>query len=161
MKKKLLVLFIICTMGVKAQELNRETLSSQGTYVELASGYSVSQSIGQSSVIGSNNLDSVFLNQGFQFPFLFKNYTSYNPNEISMLAYPNPFVKELNFRFKGTIDESVILTVYDLLGRIIHQSTNKVIDNHFLINLDHLASTNYFCVLKTFNYSEMVQIIKQ
>ena len=160
MNKKFLVLFLICSLAAKAQDLNRQTLSSQGTYTELASGYSISQSIGQLSVIGSNNSDSFFLNQGFQFPFLLKDYKAYNPNEISIVVYPNPFVSELNFQFKGAIDDSVELTIYDLLGRIIHNSQNKVIDNHFTINLENLASSKYFAILKAANYSEMVQIIK-
>ena len=63
--KLIYITFLLATTTASAQ-LHHQMLSSQGATIKFSNGITVTQTIGQQSVIGNYNNQHVKLGQGFQ-----------------------------------------------------------------------------------------------
>ncbi len=109
--------------------------TSKGTYV-------VSQSIGQSSVIGTSTSNGYYLRQGFQQPHKRIKVTKSTYSSLKAIVYPNPFDYNIQISFNESISEDITIDVYDISGKLVyskHFSPSKKIR----INLENLSSGSY------------------
>ncbi len=147
--------------GLQAQDLHHQALSAQGNSVVLPNGMYVSQTIGQQSVVGNQEVAGKMVGQGFQ-QALWDNYIKMNAqNSMTTITYPNPFVETVHFQFSQPLDGLITIAVFDIRGRLIFQD-EQIAENQLLtLNLEHLPASNYLVQLTASDYSYYSQIIKK
>lgn len=154
--KYLLLLFSVSFYG---QVLHHQMISSQGATKKLSNGYTISQTIGQQSAIGNSNKDAVVI-QGFQ-QSLWSSYIASNEKtEIVVLTYPNPFTDLLHFQFSNPIKDEVVVYVFDVSGRLVHQEKGKLENAILTINLLKLPRSEYLVQLRSMTMTYYTKIIK-
>jgi hypothetical protein len=159
--KKLLLLFLV-TFTVNAQDmLHHQMLSAQGTSKALSNGIYVSQTVGQQSVIGNYTRQGKTYGQGFQQSVWSKYIGSNASNAITTVAYPNPFVSNINFQFSQPIKELITISVFDIRGRLIFTQQKSAIGNTLTIDCPQMADSNYLVRLSSPNYTYYTQIFKK
>jgi hypothetical protein len=135
-------------------------LSAQGNSKTLGNGMFVSQTIGQQSVIG-NHKSGITISQGFQQSHWNKYLQANFENQITITTYPNPFISTVNFLFSKSIKEFILITVFDINGRLIFKEEKKTINSIITIELPQLKSGNYLVRLTTSENVYYSQIIKK
>ena len=102
----------------------------------------ISQSIGQSGVIGTSQKNGFSLRQGYQQPpqALKKDF---NYSRLSASVYPNPFKEVINIVFNETIDSDIQISLYDILGKRLYLKTFKALQRLEISTLPNSNGT-YF-----------------
>jgi hypothetical protein len=72
-----------------------------------------------------------------------------NPARKNIFTYPNPVSDVLNIRLANTIEENVMIEIYDLSGRLVVSGRKQISDSVVSINIESLNSGMYFCKLNT------------
>ncbi|APY07597.1 hypothetical protein BWZ20_04470 [Winogradskyella sp. J14-2] len=95
--------------------------SGSSQTLQTANGtYKVSQSIGQSSVIGTYYNNGYYLRQGYQQPIsklkALKNLTL----ELRAKVYPNPFSQMLFISFSDFVQRDISIRIFDIKSRVIY-----------------------------------------
>lgn len=153
----ILALFLFTT-SVYAQ-LHHQSIGALGSS-QVKSNYSISQSVGQSSVIGSSELSSISVVQGYQHP-MFNTYTVQSiSNSERIKFYPNPFSTQLNFEFQSEYDP-IQITIIDILGRNVLTTTIKTSNKSILLELPFLSDSEYIISLIGQNLNFQTKIIKK
>jgi hypothetical protein len=135
-------------------------ISSQGISTKTANGVFFSQSIGQQSVIGGFKC-GYYISQGFQQRHWKELMNNNSLMIISTMIYPNPFNSIINFKFSKPILKPIEISIFDVSGRLVYNSTNSITNNLLVLDLQNLAQGTYFVNLKSLNYFHYSQIIKQ
>jgi hypothetical protein len=126
----------------QSSSLKSSTISSTGTNIsKTTTDLFIQQSIGQSSVIGSFKSEKMYFSQGF-LTGISKNKSSSNKS-ISVLAFPNSFVNEINFRFFPEYNKEVAMSIFDMSGKIVYKNKITPINSAVEINLEKLSSGLY------------------
>jgi hypothetical protein len=155
--KYLLLLFTVPFYG---QVLHHQMFSSQGTTTEIADGYTISQTIGQQSLIGNSNKDPVVI-QGFQ-QSAWSSYIAANEKtEITVLTYPNPFSDLINFQFLKPIEEEISIYIFDITGRLVNKQKGSLINSVLTIQLFNLPKSEYLVQLSSNSITYYTKIIKK
>ena len=106
-----------------AQNIQRNSLGISGDATKVTVGentYYVSQSIGQSSVIGTFTNNSNTILQGFQQPPIqIKNNLNKN-NSLNVVVYPNPINTYVTILFNELSNTVVNTVLYDVTGREVY-----------------------------------------
>ncbi|GGD26109.1 T9SS type A sorting domain-containing protein [Hyunsoonleella pacifica] len=116
---------------------------SSKTFQTSKGKYTISQSIGQASVIGTASTSGYYLRQGFQQPhskIVIK--TSKESSSLKALVFPNPFEERVTISFKETIKTKVIVEIHDVSGKLVYKSQflpSKTIQ----LNLNSLSTGSY------------------
>ncbi|MFT5252582.1 MAG: hypothetical protein ACI87N_001596 [Flavobacteriales bacterium] len=156
-------IFIFFSYSFYGQVLHHQMLSSQGASHELSSGITVTQTIGQQSLIGNSSTDFVVM-QGFQQSLWGKYIASTTIEDLSGIkttTYPNPFTETVNFQFSESVADVVTISVFDIVGRLVYQQDKTPINNILTINLAMLSGTKYLVQLQTLKLTYYTQIIKK
>ncbi len=102
----------------------RSNLGSAGSSktIETSKGsYNVSQSIGQSSVIGTHSNNGYYLRQGYQQPMTNKIVVDKEVDRnLKAKVYPNPFINVVVISFSDTMFKDITVMVFDINGKTIH-----------------------------------------
>jgi hypothetical protein len=102
------------------QSVVRSNVGSGGSsqlIITNKSSYFISQSIGQSSVIGTSRV----IRQGFQQPpTLFIIEQSGSKNEYLASVYPNPFSHAISVAFEKEVTKDITISIHDINGRMVH-----------------------------------------
>ncbi len=98
-------------LGSSGSSLNVET--SKGTF-------NVSQSIGQSSVIGTHSSNGYYLRQGYQQPMTDKIVIKDVDYKLKAKVYPNPFINAVVITFSDTILKDITVMIFNMNGKTIH-----------------------------------------
>ena len=132
---KIIVLFFFCGL-MYGQKLHHQMLSIQGINAKLKNGMLVHQSVGQQSTTGNYNSSKVIVVQGYIQSMV--SVTKTNPviNAITAVVYPNPFTDVLNFRFSAPIEGNVLVSIFDVRGRLVYHKETKPISNVVTISED-------------------------
>lgn len=161
------VLFGLCLiLGVaisSAQKLKRSTLSNAGLSIKLPESkgsYTIQQSIGQGSVIGTTQTKGIELRQGFIQSPLTVSETIVAVSDLDALVHPNPFVSELNIKFNEEIDELVFISIYDMMGRLVFTEEQDP-RQELTIDLKKLSSAVYVLRIASGDKQFKVNIIKK
>ncbi|WP_103069551.1 T9SS type A sorting domain-containing protein [Aquimarina sediminis] len=131
MKKKVLCFLLFCaiflissiTFSQNANKiLFRSTLSrlsglQSKTISENNKKYTVIQSVGQSSIIGTFSKNKIIVRQGFLQPLTAIEY-HLKTNKLKYCVYPNPFIRNLNIVFKEEIKTNILVKIFDLSGKL-------------------------------------------
>ncbi|MBL0683538.1 T9SS type A sorting domain-containing protein [Aquimarina mytili] len=126
-----------------------------------AGNYSISQSIGQSSVIGTYSKNGYTLRQGFQQPFISaKIITTPNESSLNAILYPNPFQQSINISFDQPITNQIDIVLFDIMGRTI-RSQKKSATQLLTISLDDISKGAYFLSVSSGNKKFTAKLIKE
>jgi hypothetical protein len=160
---KTMYFFILLSfLRLDAQVLHHQMLSVQGASVVLSSGMVITQTVGQSSIIGGL-LGGYAGGQGFQQQFSAKASSSINVPAITNLnVYPNPFYTSLTVVVPASLDGAVLpVNLFDLRGRLLYTRNHLVENQAITLELSTLPNAIYLLTIhtKTINYS--TKIIKQ
>lgn len=126
----------------------RSTLGMAGSSTELTSNsraYFISQSIGQSSIIGTGIKNGRVVRQGFQQPLYQIRQGIQSIGKLNATIYPNPSQRWLNILFAEELSTEISLALYDNMGRLIIEETY---DATALIQLDIANVNNGIYMLK-------------
>lgn len=156
-KKIALLLFGISVSG---QELHHQMVASQGHHVVLESGIAVRQSIGQQSITGTYNTSELRVEQGFQQSNLKINTNATHENDIKITVYPNPFNDRINFQFSKPVNETVSVTFFDVLGRIVFTNETALTENTLTLSNLNFADGEYIVKVATKNYYYTINLLK-
>ena len=152
-----LTLFL-CSTSIYAQ-LHHQTIGALGGS-QTKSNYYVSHSVGQSSVVGTSQLNSTLISQGYQ-QLIFNEYIlepAFNLHEVKF--YPNPFSTHLTFEL--SLDyENIQITIIDINGRIVFRNTKSSANQSFVLNIPFLSDSEYIITLTALNFYYQTKIIKK
>ena len=101
----------------------RSTVGSAGSInnIKTALGtFNVSQSIGQSGVIGTGSNNNYYMLQGYQQPIFALNEPISRNKNLNATIFPNPFNSSLYIRFTSIINDDVHVKLYDVHGKIMY-----------------------------------------
>ncbi|WP_111707496.1 T9SS type A sorting domain-containing protein [Lutibacter citreus] len=169
MKQKLLLLnalFLFFIQFTQAQNnsnkyLVRSTTGVAGSSENIAINnqqYTVQQSFGQVSVIGTFSATNYMVRQGFIQPNVFAKIRDTSiPLNLEAIAYPNPFVDGISISFSEQITDNVEVAVFDVLGRLVF-SKSYIADQNLQVQFNNLMVGGY--ILKvTANSKQFVKKI--
>lgn len=171
-KKNLFYIFLILfyvSQFTKAQEaksiyLARSTTGlsgSSGNIIVSNKNYTVQQSIGQNSAIGTFYNSNYIIRQGFIQPsVLAKISDAFKPIDLAVSFYPNPFAESASLEFTEKIIGNVKITVYNVLGSLVF---SKIYKAHQKVKLDfnNLSSASYILKVTANNKQFIKNIIKK
>lgn len=159
--KYLLLLFTITFHG---QTLHHQMLSSQGLSTKTTNGLLVKQTVGQQGITGSSTNKDYVVIQGYQ-QSLWAKYIASNKIDavegINAIAYPNPFTQTINFQFSKPVTDDITISIFDILGRLVHEQKKKIDNTILTIDLGRLPTSEYLVRLYTNNLNYYTKIIKQ
>lgn len=142
------------------QKLHHQAIASQGFTTKIGNGIVVSQSVGQSSVIGTYKSGKLIIGQGYiQSIGVAKNPSSVT-NSVSMIEYPNPVLDFANFQFSSSIGTTVDFYLFDVRGRLVYGKEAALTQNNFAIDLSMVSEGVYFVKIETPHYTFSTKIIK-
>lgn len=124
----------------------RSNLGSSGSSQTVSTSkgiYKVSQSIGQSSVIGTYKKSGYYLLQGYQQPWYKINVIKGSEYEILAKVYPNPFQQSISIAFSSIMEYPISVMIFDLHGKIIYRNEFLPAQN-LELNLIDISSGSYF-----------------
>ncbi|MFT5215513.1 MAG: hypothetical protein ACI83H_000629 [Glaciecola sp.] len=171
MKKTLFFFLIIFgIVSLSAQDTSSNNLVRSTTGVSGSSEnmtvnnklYTIQQSIGQSSPIGTFTSDTQYtLRQGFIQPnVLAKIRDVAIPLNLEAVIYPNPFVESITISFSEQITDKVEVAVFDLLGRLVF-SKSYLADQKINVQFNNLSVANYILKVTTNNKQFIKKILKK
>jgi hypothetical protein len=152
MKTHLHIVFIFCfVFSIQAQNsktysIIRSNLGTSGSSKVITTNkgkYSVSQSIGQSSVIGTSSNNGYYLRQGYQQPLNSVKVISLSKNnDLTATVYPNPFDESVSISFNEDIENDIAVSVFDIAGKLIYiQKFSPA--QRIELNLNDISSGSY------------------
>jgi hypothetical protein len=154
--KYLLLLFTVTFHG---QVLHHQMIGSQGDSKSLENGITISQSIGQQTVIGTF-VNGFTVQQGFQQNSWTEFIVLNDFSTIKTMTYPNPFVRNVNFEFSEVMNRMVEVSIYDLLGHLVFKKEQMVADKLMSFDLDLIAGQEFLVKLNATNFVYYTKIIK-
>lgn len=153
------LLFMMSVSFCCNAQLHHSTISGQSASVDKYN-VKVLQTVGQISPIGNYISNRASVIQGFQQPFLKFKIEEVMINE-GILAYPNPFSSDLNFKFNNLKPNNLTIDIYDVNGRFIKSIKIDRIDDEIKLNLEYLISTEYIIRLRGSNINYSTKVIKK
>jgi hypothetical protein len=144
---------------LNAQSLRNDMISAMGgNYQNAELGFTIHQSIGQSTVIGTFSSASLSLSQGYLRGIQVLPKEIVAPFEV--IPFPNAFADRITFRFVTDNAEETLFTIYDMNGRKVFDETLLPVGNEVLLDLDFLANGLYLAILRSGNRIVQKRIIK-
>lgn len=178
MKIYLFIIVVLCeTFAISAQETatssnksetpriirsNLGMIGSTNNVVTKKGTYNVSQSIGQSSVIGTSFNNGYYLRQGYQQPInkisVIQDFDS--NNDLIAKIYPNPFEQSVSVSFSETVKEDIDVTVFDAIGKQVY--SKKFTPAQFIqLQLESISSGAYFLKATSNNKQFNAKLLKK
>jgi hypothetical protein len=147
------------TLFLQAQVLRNDMISAMGgNYQSADLGFTIHQSIGQSTVIGVFTNSPSTLVQGFLRGI--QPIVKELEKPFDVIPFPNAFADRITFRFITDHEEETIFRIYDMKGKKVFEKTLLPVDNEVLLDLDFLANGLYLAVLRSGNRLVQKRIIK-
>lgn len=150
--KILLCIVILCgaTTEFQAQETSgyrimRSNLGSSGSsqsVVTSRGSYIVSQSIGQSSVIGTHSKNGYYLRQGYQQPSTKVKVVKEISPELKANVHPNPFNQVITISFSEAMQHPILVTIFDVNAKLIYSENFSAIQR-LQLNLSDFSDGIY------------------
>jgi len=159
----LFFVFIICIAHsnsfAQKSPMKSSTFSAIGVNNSKATaGLFIQQSIGQSSVIGSFTGGNLYFSQGF-LTGIYNNNPA-NDRFLSVLAFPNSFINEINFRFFPEFNKEVGISIFDKGGKMVYKNRITPINNVIEVDLEMLSQGHYIVFFTCENRLLQSRIIK-
>ncbi|WP_323788770.1 T9SS type A sorting domain-containing protein [Psychroserpens sp.] len=151
MKQIIIVFTLLCCVHIVQAQNNQEyriirsNLGSSGssqTVTTTKGVFTISQSIGQSSVIGTHYNNGYYIRQGYQQPLdNLKTVKDSNHNLIATV-HPNPFNQDVTIVFSNTIKNDVSISTFDINGKLIY-TQNYLPTQEINLKLTNISSGIY------------------
>jgi hypothetical protein len=143
--------------------ISRSTLGLGGSSRTISTSdvqYYVSQSIGQSSVIGTTTKRNHTILQGFQVSTISVIKSPDIENALKATIYPNPFEDSINIYFDSVIIDEIFVEVFDMTGRIL---ISKKFTPSQLVNLplNFFSGGIYSLIITSENKRFVANILKK
>lgn len=148
--------------GKHQGQIARSNIGLAGTSTTLTTNnacYSVSQSMGQMSVIGTFDKKGCFLLQGYQQAKGLAN-VPIPQNYLKAVVYPNPFWNCLNISFDILVVDKIQVTVFDMKGNAVYSETFPP-TQYLNVPLEGFSNGTYFLKINIDKYLFVSPIIKQ
>ncbi len=168
--KNLLILSMLFVLGHtfsqgenKIPSIKSSTLGMGGSSKMISTNnktYYVSQSIGQSSVIGTKINRNYKLLQGYQIGSISVNMVATVENVLKATIYPNPFEESIHISFDDVIKEQITIRVFDMTGREI-MAKKYPPEQTLNIQLNYISVGIYNLIVNTNNKQFAAKIIKK
>lgn len=156
---KLFFLLLISFYGY-GQQLHHQMVSAQGGSNLYSKGVVIQQTIGQQTVSGNYFTSKVMLGQGFLQSLAGFQNNGIKATNILTKVFPNPFVNQIQFEFSQPITGLILVSIYDMLGRLVYSVKKETINNQLLLENLGFAQNQYIITLASQNYNYTTQIIK-
>ena len=160
----LILIILYCIPKVHSQSIIRSTVGSSGSSQTVFFNnkpYFVSQSIGQSGVIGTSGLNGYTIRQGFQQPpHSFVISQPYPESDLKAAIYPNPFQQSIHIFFKEEIENDISVIMYNMSGQIILKETYGA-TQMIILPLANTACGKYILNVIADNKYIITSLIKQ
>lgn len=157
--------FVAQAQNSKSYTLIRSNLGASGSskVVNTNRGkYIVSQSIGQSSVIGTSFNNGYYLRQGYQQPLnkIKVDNEGFSNNDLTATVYPNPFNETLTVSFNEEMNKEISVLVFDITGKLIYNQKFSP-SQRIELNLNNISSGSYLLKVLSNNKLLNTKIIKK
>jgi hypothetical protein len=132
-----LAMFVILIhSNLSAQSLTPTVVASSGGFFSNASGM-LSETVGELAAVTTLSTANNFLTQGFQQPSDFSTGAStiVSP-DFAVLVFPNPAAGLFNIVIQSDRDESLELSVYDMLGKKIIRTEESITAGRNIFRID-------------------------
>ena len=157
----LFFLFVVSNL-CQSQVLHREMLSASGTTSKSSNGYTVTQTVGQASIIGNYSSAPFIVSQGFQQSNWARLILQ---NEIQLASdikfFPNPVIDNINFVFTISDMKNLNLLLFDTSGRKIFNEFANASGNTIAFSLQRLPAGTYLLLLTNNQLKFYTKIIKK
>lgn len=145
--------YIISSSTLALSGSSKVVATSNGTYY-------VSQSIGQTSVIGTKINKNYTILQGYQLSSISVIRESNIENELKATVYPNPFDESIHISFDDVTKEEILIHVFDMTGRLLmakRYPPGQILN----IQLDYISAGIYNLNVNADNKQFVAKIIKK
>lgn len=170
MKGYIYIIFIFCfVLSIQAQNsksysLVRSNLGVGGSSKVITTNYGkyiISQSIGQSGVIGTHSNKGYYLRQGYQQPVNKIKVVNevFETNNLAASVFPNPFEHSVFVSFNENMKQDITVLVFDVTGKQIYSrifSPSQRIE----LNLGNISSGSYVLKILSNNKLFNAKLIK-
>jgi hypothetical protein len=140
-------------------QLHHQMLSAQGGVNATQSGIIVSQTIGQTSIIGNYSNRNLTVGQGFQQPIVGRLHIKGLNKEISLTIFPNPFENQITISYNA--QELVNVTIFDMAGKLIYKNNLSFISQNNTIDVSFFSSGIYLVRLQSKLNTSYTKIVKR
>jgi hypothetical protein len=134
-------------------------ISSQGSTSKTDSGVVLTQTIGQQSVIGNNENQSLKIGQGYQQTNWSKIILEQTNPEFEVSIYPNPFNDSINVQHNS--EEDITINIFNPAGMRVFTSVINVTGSIQTVNLEQLPSGVYLIHLLSTKLTYFTKLIKK
>jgi hypothetical protein len=153
--------FALNSLLLFSQNAQRTSIGVSGNSIQVVSNqttYYVSQSVGQTGVIG-NTLKNNSIRQGFQQPPLMATLLQHEINSLKVLVFPNPAKQNISIVLQEKDITNVYIQIIDSQGKLLYDGDKKYQE---IINLEisDLASGIYQIYLNANGKTNTVKLIK-
>lgn len=156
--KALHIILLFVTTASYAQ-LHHQMISSQGSTSKTDSGVVLTQTIGQQSVIGNNENQSLKIGQGYQQTNWSKIILEQTNPEFEVSIYPNPFNDSINVQHNS--EEDITINIFNPAGMRVFTSVINVTGSIQTVNLEQLPSGVYLIHLLSTKLTYFTKLIKK
>jgi hypothetical protein len=126
-KTSFYLLLLFAFTQIHSQKLSRATITSVGsatTYIDIqGKSLEIQQSIGQSSIIGTQNIKRITVQQGFLNTVKVFNINNSNEDfidtSLNIIISPNPFIDYINIKFSKVTEHVIHIKIYDIQGKVL------------------------------------------
>jgi hypothetical protein len=134
-------------------------ISSQGSTSITDGGGVITQTIGQQSVIGNNENQSLKIGQGYQQTNWSKIILEQTNPEFEVSIYPNPFNDSINVQHNS--EEDITINIFNPAGMRVFTSVINVTGSIQTVNLEQLPSGVYLIHLLSTKLTYFTKLIKK
>ena len=156
--KALYIILLFITTSSYAQ-LHHHMISSQGSTSKIDSGIVITQTIGQQSVTGNYENQSLKIGQGYQQANWSKIILELINPELEVAIYPNPFNDNINIQHNS--DEDITINIFNPAGMRVYNSVINVTGSIQTVNLEQLPSGVYLIHLQSIKLTYFTKLIKK
>lgn len=145
-------------------QIQKSTLNHlAASNVSLSSGIRILQSVGQSGVIGSSSTSNNTVQQGY-----LNNHLQFRVNNdisdefeksFKFSIYPNPFQDFINIQFTKTTLFPVLVRVFDMRGRMVHDEEFRPAKD-IRLHVGHFEEAGYVIRIASGGKSYLKKLIK-
>ncbi len=166
------LLFVFIFNGFSQKPINKEgtllksTITSIGSFTSypIDEKYKITQSIGQSGIIGTKRSNSLIVQQGFLSNIIrFKIDNSEKEEfeeKLDLILSPNPFVDFIKIDFSRKTLLGIQVQIFDLNGRFIFSKNYQPTDN-ILVPMENFAVATYLVLVTSGKNKYTKKIIKK
>jgi len=125
---------------------------------------SILQSVGQSSIIGKKDINTLSVQQGFLTNSIFYNIDNSKIDNfkelLDLVIFPNPFIDYININFSRKTIYNIFVEIFDMNGKIVFTKKYPASEKIVVPIMKRIAMGNYMLTIRSGNNNYSKKIIK-